>query len=350
MATKFNFSIESNLQSQYLTDAKFIKGGYLVVATENEMKGMPVVTSTLGSEPNGIIVVGSLCYCQNTQKFYQFLPVTEEKDGVTTTTNQWVNVRLDDVAARLDTEIAERLEAEQSIRDSLNNYENVIGFVQAGEKTLVETFNEALETEANRAKCAEAKLSDTIEEESIRVNEELSTIGEMLNKETTKLDILIGNDGDKSVRTIANEELVAQLIPESAQEALDSLNEIAAWIQQHPEDAASMNAAIALNAENIAKEENRAKEAEKLLDERIAAENSRALAAEEVLTEALGVEVDRAKEAEQSIKQYIETLLFNTELIIDANELETTEEPLESPESTDDIQQEEDPENVNIFN
>ena len=60
----------------------------------------------------------------------------------------------------------------------------------------------------------------------------------------TDVDTLIGSDTGKSVRTIANEELAAQLIPESAQESLDTLAEIAAWIQEHPDDAATMNAAI----------------------------------------------------------------------------------------------------------
>lgn len=55
---------------------------------------------------------------------------------------------------------------------------------------------------------------------------------------------LIGEDASKSVRTIANEELAAQLIPANADESLDTLQEIAAWIQSHPTDAASMNAAI----------------------------------------------------------------------------------------------------------
>lgn len=58
------------------------------------------------------------------------------------------------------------------------------------------------------------------------------------------VDTLIGSDTGKSVRTIANEELAAQLIPESAKESLDTLAEIAAWIQEHPDDAATMNAAI----------------------------------------------------------------------------------------------------------
>lgn len=55
---------------------------------------------------------------------------------------------------------------------------------------------------------------------------------------------LIGEDAGKSARTIANEELAKQLIPEAAQESLDTLAEIAAWIQEHPGDASAMNEAI----------------------------------------------------------------------------------------------------------
>lgn len=59
-----------------------------------------------------------------------------------------------------------------------------------------------------------------------------------------KVTTLIGEDANKSVRTIANEELAKQLIPENAAESLNELTEIAAWIQSHPGDAAAMNAAI----------------------------------------------------------------------------------------------------------
>lgn len=55
---------------------------------------------------------------------------------------------------------------------------------------------------------------------------------------------LIGDDINKSVRVIANEELTKQLIPDSAQEALDTLQEIAEWIQNHPNDVTAMNKSI----------------------------------------------------------------------------------------------------------
>lgn len=62
---------------------------------------------------------------------------------------------------------------------------------------------------------------------------------------SAKVTTLIGSDASKSVRTIANEELVKQLIPSNASESLDTLQEIAAWIQAHPDDASAMSASIA---------------------------------------------------------------------------------------------------------
>lgn len=71
-----------------------------------------------------------------------------------------------------------------------------------------------------------------------------NTLSDVVGNVNDKVTTLIGEDNNKSVRTIANEELAAKLIPANADEALDTLQEIAAWIQQHPEDASAMNAQI----------------------------------------------------------------------------------------------------------
>ena len=55
---------------------------------------------------------------------------------------------------------------------------------------------------------------------------------------------LVGSDTGKSVRNIAAEELAAQLIPDDAKDSLNTLQEIADWIQDHPDDASAMNTAI----------------------------------------------------------------------------------------------------------
>lgn len=66
-----------------------------------------------------------------------------------------------------------------------------------------------------------------------------------LQTELDKVTTLIGSDASKSVRTIANEELAAQLIPENAKESLNTLQEIAQWIQDHPDDVTAIHVAIA---------------------------------------------------------------------------------------------------------
>ena len=55
---------------------------------------------------------------------------------------------------------------------------------------------------------------------------------------------LIGNDSGKSAATIAIEQISSLLIPQDAQESLDTLQEIGAWIQDHPDDVATINADI----------------------------------------------------------------------------------------------------------
>lgn len=72
----------------------------------------------------------------------------------------------------------------------------------------------------------------------------LSADGGAIKALADLIAILVGTDANKSVRQIANEELVAQLVAEDAAESLNELKEIADWIQSHPGDAAALNSAI----------------------------------------------------------------------------------------------------------
>ena len=91
------------------------------------------------------------------------------------------------------------------------------------------------------AKLGDVALLDEIAEANLS-----SALASKINgkAEASVVATLIGSDTGKSARTIANEELAAQLVPANAKESLDTLGEIAAWIQDHPDDAAAMNAAI----------------------------------------------------------------------------------------------------------
>ena len=63
---------------------------------------------------------------------------------------------------------------------------------------------------------------------------------------------LIGTDTDKSVATIVTEKVAELLIPENASESLDTLQEIANWIQDHPSDVAAINSSITVLQEKVA--------------------------------------------------------------------------------------------------
>lgn len=98
----------------------------------------------------------------------------------------------------------------------------------------------ALTEEINRAKAAEEANAAAAAAAQAAAEAAQGDVDEVAGKVNT----LIGEDTGKSARTIANEELAKQLVPEGAKESLDTLAEIAAWIQDHPDDASAMNEAI----------------------------------------------------------------------------------------------------------
>jgi hypothetical protein len=86
-ATKVGFQLASSLASQHLTDAEFIKGGYLVIDSLSKITpGSPDYLPVADGDNDGIIVEGSLCYCTVDSKFYQYNNGTwAEKDFGTKT-------------------------------------------------------------------------------------------------------------------------------------------------------------------------------------------------------------------------------------------------------------------------
>ena len=104
--------------------------------------------------------------------------------------------------------------------------------------------DEEINVEINRVLDDYYKKSETFSKTEInnKLNEKVNT--STVEGISSKVNTLIGSDSGKSVRSIANDELAKQLIASDAQEALDTLEEIARWIQDHPNDAADMNQAI----------------------------------------------------------------------------------------------------------
>ena len=99
----------------------------------------------------------------------------------------------------------------------------------------------ALQTEIN----SKASTSDLNS-----VASSVSTVSTGLSAVDTKVNTLIGDDQNKSARTIADEE-VAKVIAD-APASFDTLKEIADWIGDHADDAAQMNSdIIALKAKTV---------------------------------------------------------------------------------------------------
>jgi chaperonin cofactor prefoldin len=78
-----------------------------------------------------------------------------------------------------------------------------------------------------------------------------STLQGAINTEKGRIDALVGSDSG-SIRDIAVDVLTETLVSETASEAFDTLQEVSAWIKNHPENAATMNSNISTNTTNIA--------------------------------------------------------------------------------------------------
>ena len=152
-----------------------------------------------------------------------------------------------DAQAGLETKISaadSKAAAAQTAADNLKTY---VGTIPEGatSKDVVSYVNEKTSGIATDASLtALTKRVDTAEGKITTAEGNIKTLQGSVNSVEDKVTTLVGEDAGKSARTIANEELTKQLIPESAKESLDTLQEIAAWIQKHPDDASAMNAAI----------------------------------------------------------------------------------------------------------
>lgn len=147
-----------------------------------------------------------------------------------------------DAKAGLETKISAADAKAAGAQAAANNAKNAADAV--GAKVGAVPEGSTVMTEIQKVK--DAAYNDTEVRGLIKTNSDnITTLTGRADAVDGKVSTLVGEDAGKSARTIANEELTKQLIPEGAKESLDTLQEIAAWIQNHPDDASAMNAAIA---------------------------------------------------------------------------------------------------------
>lgn len=166
--------------------------------------------------------------------------VGELPDGTTATSVvDYVNVKTSGIAtdAALG-ELNNQVSGLQSTVQTINN-----DYLKSSDKT---ELSDAISSEATTARAAEKANADAIKaiQDDYLVEADKTELQGNIDTVGGKVTTLIGSDANKSVRTIANEELAAQLVADGAKESLDTLAEIAAWIQSHPDDASAMNKAI----------------------------------------------------------------------------------------------------------
>lgn len=139
--------------------------------------------------------------------------------------------------AAIAQEVEDRKAADEEIRGNIEGLSNDI-------RSEVSGMEEALRNEMEAGNAA-------VREEFAASQEALRTAYEQADADMgARIAVIEGEDAGKSMRTVAAAE-VAKVVA-SAPDSLNTLEEIAAWIEKHPEDVAAMNAAIEKNTSDIA--------------------------------------------------------------------------------------------------
>lgn len=242
-------------------------------------------------------------------------------------------------------------------KEAVDNLKTFVGTLPEGETSasVVAYIDKKTAGIASESALTSLTTRVTTAEDKITAAEgEIDTLQTGMEAAEGKIDTLINTDIGKSVRDIANDELTKQLIPENAADSLDTLQEIAAWIQAHPGDASAMNQAItALQTlvgtlpegitattvvgyvqELVAAEKTRATSAEEVLDGRIdnletaigtggAIETKVADAKKEAINTAAADATTKAGKALEDAKSYTDTEIENVNTALEGKAAQT---------------------------
>ena len=258
--TEANLSLYDQLVKQYIdgADSKAIKSvtisgntlkfykisepvgdsvpAYTIELPETDLSAINAAIAAINDESTGILA---------TAKGYADTKVSELADGQVKSNKDAIAVlngadtvdgsvakSIKDLKTTLDADIATAKASGDNAQADVDALEAKVGDVPE-DKTVVQMISDA-------------QTAATYDDTEVRglIQDNADAIEAHKTAVDAKVTTLVGDDANKSVRTIANEELAAQLIPEGAKESLDTLQEIAAWIQSHPDDASAMNQAI----------------------------------------------------------------------------------------------------------
>lgn len=161
---------------------------------------------------------------------------------------------------------------EKSITQAIADLQSAVGDSSEGLGTQVSNLkevvgdaNSGLVKDVTDLKSADISMSSRVDgiEDRVEANEgklagingtvvdSIAAVNTTANQALGNANTLIGSDAGKSVRTIANEELAAQLLSGKADADFKTLKDLANWLESHPEDAFAMNTAINSMKQNL---------------------------------------------------------------------------------------------------
>lgn len=205
-----------------------------VATAKSELEGKIATVSAAAQTADGKAVAA-----QNDVDALETLVGTLPEDTSAKSVVDYVNLKTTGIAT--DTALSELQSQLSATKSEVSTIKG--DYLKAADKT---ELDGKITAEANRAKGVENGLESRLAavEADYLVEADKTELQGNIDTVSGVVNTLVGTDTSKSVRTIANEELAAQLIPENASESLNTLQEIAAWIQNHPGDASAMNKAI----------------------------------------------------------------------------------------------------------
>ena len=165
--------------------------------------------------------------------------------------------RLTLAEAQITSEITRAEEAEAELATNISNANTEISQLSQLVNENETDIEGKVATLSDKVDANTQSLSSTsglVQSLAITLQEQGSTISTIqgdISELEGLVDTLVGADSSKSVRTIAIEVLAEQLLADGLTENFATLQELAAWLADHPEEAAEMNAAIQANATAI---------------------------------------------------------------------------------------------------
>lgn len=182
--------------------------------------------------------------------------------GEMTTVKEEV-AKLSDITGKVGAYVVEKISVEENARKAAD--ENFEGRIAALEGVNVDTKisdaigaldNGGVTGTGSYVDVAVTQVDGKVTGVSV-IDTDLGTafegIQSSIDTEKGRIDTLIGKtaesagDAGKSIRAIATDVLTEVLVSEDASEAYDTLQEMSAWLKEHPENAASMESAISAN-------------------------------------------------------------------------------------------------------